>query len=76
VIFAEPRDGPVVEHLAFVVAPAEVAHAADLLAAHVAHQHAREQLCRVGPAHLVFEQRRDVDEARGLADGVVLALVG
>ncbi len=74
-VLAEPGDRAVVDLLAVPVAPRRVDHLADLALRDVAGHDPVQQADRVAPADEVFVERRDVEQRRGAADGVVLAVV-
>ena len=74
-LLRQPRHRPVVDHLAVLVAPRRVEHLADGHLRHVARDQPIDQARRVRSGDHVLEERRDVDQRRGVADGVVLVLV-
>ena len=74
-ILFEPRDGAVVDDLALLVAPTAIDDLSHFDFVDVARDHAIHQLGRVLAGDQVLVERRDVDERRGVADGVVLVLV-
>jgi hypothetical protein len=69
-------DRPIVDDLAVLVAPRRVVDPAGCELRRVAGDHAVDEARGVGAVDPVLEQRRDVDEGRGLADRVVLDVVG
>ena len=75
VVFAEARDGAVVDDFAFGIAPAAVDDLVDCDLINVAGDDAVDELGGVASGDAVFEEGRDVDERGGVADGVVLVLV-
>ena len=75
VVFAEAGDGAVVDHFAIWVAPAAVNHLIDGDFVDVARNDAVDEAGGVGTGDAVFEERRNVDERGGIADGVVFVLV-
>ena len=74
-VFIEPRHRAVVDHFAVLVAPGRVNHLADRNLAQVARDDAIDQTRRIFSRNSIFEQRRDIDERRGIANGVVLVFV-
>ena len=64
--------GPVVDHLAFLVAPGRVDHLVDGDAGDVPRDHPVQERRGVPAADLVLVEGRDVDHGGGLADRVVL----
>ena len=74
-VFAEAGDGAVVDDFALGIAPAAVDDLADGDFIDVAGDDTVDQLGGVGSGDEVFEERRDVDERGGIADGVVFVLV-
>ena len=75
VVLRQPRHRAVVDHLAVLVAPRRVVHLADGDLERVARDQAIDELDRVAAGDQVLEERRDVDQRRGVADRVVLVLV-
>ena len=69
------RHRPVVDDLAIVVAPGRVVDLPDGHLRGVARDDAVDQASRVLPRHAILEQRGDVDQAAGVAQGVVFVLV-
>ena len=74
-LLRQPRHRPVVDHLAVLVAPRRVEDLADRHLRHVAGDEPIDEPRGVAPVDQVLEERRDVDQRRGVADGVVLVLV-
>ncbi len=74
-LLRQPRDRPVVNHLAVLVAPRRVEDLPDRHLRHVAGDDPIDEPRGVAPVDPVFVERRDVDERRRVADGVVLVLV-
>jgi len=74
-IFAEARDGAVVDDFAFGIAPAAVDNLVDGDFVDVAGDDAVEETRSVGSGDAVFVERRNINEGGGIADGVVLVLV-
>jgi hypothetical protein len=72
----EGVDGPVVDHLAVLVAPRRVDHSTGAELRRVAGDHAIDETPRVRAPDDVLVERTDVDERGGLADRVVLDVVG
>ena len=75
VVFAEARDGAVVNDLAVGIAPAAVNDLIDGHLVDVAGDDTIDEFAGVAAVDAVFEERCDVDQSRGVADGVVLVLV-
>jgi len=75
VIFAEAGDGAVVNDLAFGIAPAAVDDLIQRNLIDVAGDDAIDEASGVAAGDAIFEERRDVQEGSGVADGVVLVLV-
>ena len=74
-VLLQARDGPVVDHLALLVAPRRVDDLADGDLAHVPRDDPIDEARRVAPRDPVLVEGRDVDQRRGVADRVVLVLV-
>ena len=74
-VLPQPRHRPVVDHLAALVAPRRVEDLPDRHLRHVAGDDPVDEPRRVAPGDQVLEQRRDVDERRGVPDRVVFVLV-
>ena len=74
-VLTRPRHGSIIDHLSAFITPRRVVHLPDGQLAGVAGDDAVHQLRRVRSAHDVLEQRRHVDERRGVTDGVVFVLV-
>src|SRR5258708_5712495 len=74
-VLVQPRDGAVIDNLALLVAPAAIDHLALGDLRDVSRDDSIDQLGGVAPSDQVFEQRGDVDERGGIADGVVLVLM-
>ena len=72
---SQPRHRAVVDHLAVLVAPRRVEDLADRHLADVARDDAIDEPRGIGARDQVLEQRRDVDQRRGVADRVVFVLV-
>ena len=74
-IFFQPRHRAIVDHFALLVAPRRVNNLAHRNLAHVARDDAVDQTGRISSGDSVFEERRDIDQRRGVANRVVLVLV-
>ena len=74
-LLAQSRHRAVVDHFAVLVAPRRVEHLPDRHPRDVSGDDPIDELGRVAPGHEVLEQRRHVDQRRGVADGVVFVLV-
>ena len=74
-IFAQPRNGPVVDYFSFFIAPAAVNHLAHGHLVDVARNHPVHQFRRVLAAQPVFVERRNVDHGRGVSNRVVFVVV-
>ena len=74
-ILLQTRDCPVIDDLAPLVAPGRIDHAAHFDLPHVPGYDPVHQFRGVRPCDPVLEQRRNVDQCGGVADGVVLMLV-
>ena len=74
-VLRQPGDGPVVDDLAVLVAPRRVDDRADRDLAQVPRHDPVDEARRVLARDPVLEERRDVDQRRGVADRVVLVLV-
>ncbi len=74
-VFFQASDGTVVDHVALLVAPAAVNYLADSHLADIAGDHAIHHLGGVLAGDQILVKRRNVDERRSVADGVVLVLV-
>ncbi len=72
---ADARDRAVVDDLAARVAPRRVGHVAYRHLREIARDEPIEERVRVGPADVVFEQRRHVDQRARVADREVLAVL-
>jgi len=75
VIFAETGDGAVVDDVALGIAPTAVDDLVDCDFVDVAGDDAVDEFGGVFSGDAIFEERGDVDERGGVADGVVLVLV-
>ena len=72
----EPRHRAIVDHLAALVAPRRVVDLSDARAPSASRVMMRSTAAAASrPVSEVLEERRDVDERRGVADGVVFVLV-
>src|SRR5215510_11905714 len=74
-VFAEARYGSVVDHLAFFVAPRRVDDLSDLDLLHVSGHDTIDKTSGIRAGQSVLVQRSDVDQCRGVSDGVVFMLV-
>ena len=74
-LLRHPRHRAIVDDLAVFVAPRRVVDLADRHLRRVARDDAIDEPHRVGARHAVLEERRDVDQRAGVADGVVFVLV-
>ena len=74
-LLVQPRDRPVIDDLALLVAPGRVPDLPDAHASGVTRDDAVDEPRRVSAGDAVLEQRRDVDERRRVANGVVFVLV-
>ena len=74
-LLAQPRDRSVVDDLALLVAPRRVDHLSDGKLRRIARDEPVDELRGVAPCDDVLEERRDVDQRSGVADGVVFVLV-
>ncbi len=75
IVFAEAGDGAVVDDVALRIAPAAVDDLVDRNFVDVAGDDAVHKFSGVFSGDAIFEERRDVDERGGIANGVVLVLV-
>jgi len=75
VVFAEASNGAVVDDFSIGVAPAAVNHLIDRDFVDVARNDAVDEAGGVGAGDAVLEERGNIDERGGIADGVVLVLV-
>ncbi len=74
-LLGQPRYGPVIDDLAMLVAPRRVKHLAHRHLGDVARDDAIDQTRGILSGNEVLEERRNIDERRRIADGVVLVLV-
>src|SRR6202008_942155 len=74
-VFTEARDRAVVDYLAFRVAPTAVNDLIDGDLINVAGDDAIDELRGITSGDAIFEERGDINEGGGVADGVVLVLV-
>src|SRR6202035_1437685 len=74
-ILSQPRDRSVIDHFSFRIAPAAVNHLIHRNLINVSRNHAVHDLRGVPPRHSVLEERRDINQRRRIADGVVFVLV-
>ena len=75
VVFTETGDGAIVDDLAFGVAPAAVDDLVDGDFIDVARDDPIDEARGVGTGEAIFEERGDINERGGVADGIVLVLV-
>ena len=75
-LLADPGDGAVVEHLPILVAPARVDDRIPADLRRVARDDPVDETHGVGSADSVLVQRRHVEDRGGLANGVVLDVMG
>lgn len=75
VVFAEPGDGAVVDDLAFGIAPAAVDDLVHGDLVDVAGDDAVDEAGGVAAGDAVFEERGDVNQRGGVANGVVFVFV-
>ncbi len=74
-VFFQPRHRAVVDHFAVLVAPRRVNHLAHRNLSHVARDDAIDQSRCIFSRDSILEQRRDIDQRGGIANGVVLVVV-
>ena len=74
-VFAEARDGAVVNDFSFRIAPAAIDDLIEGDFVDIACDDAVDELRSVAAGDVIFEERRDVDERDGIADGVVFVLM-
>src|SRR5208282_480332 len=75
VVFAETRDGAIVDDVALGIAPATVDDLIDRDFVDVASDDAVDEFGGVFSGDAIFEERRDVNQRGGIANGVVFVLV-
>src|SRR5439155_14880731 len=73
-VFAEARDGAVVDDFTFGITPAAGNDLIDRDFVDIACDYAVYELRSVAAGNAILEGRRDVDEPGGIADGVVFVL--
>ena len=73
-MLVETRNRTVIDHLSIVVAPTTVSRLADLELGDVPHRNTRQKRGGIRPHDLVLEERGNIDDAGGMADGVVFAV--
>ncbi len=74
-ILLETGNRAVVNHFPTLITPRRIDHLAHRHFAHITRDDAIDESRRVFPREPVFEQRRDIDQRRRIAYGVVLMFV-
>src|SRR4030095_1122877 len=74
-VFFEPGNSAIVYHFSSFITPWCVDHLADRDLPHVARDDTIHEACRIFAGKPVLEERRDVDQRGGVANGVVLVFV-